>query len=170
MDKEILKIISYLNILELPNDKPITVDLVNEAYRKLSHIYHPDVANARYKDGKKFVELKDAHDYLIENIDYVNGLIRNSFSSNGNQSRYSTNDAAYEKWKQEQEFQRRRQEEENRKRQEEERIRKEQEAARRREEARKREEERKRQEELRKERERQEKIKQKKLYETRFIT
>lgn len=124
--------------------------MVNELYRKLSHIYHPDVANARYKDGKKFVELKDAHDYLIENIDYVNGLIRNSFSSNGNQSRYSTNDAAYEKWKQEQEFQRRRQEEENRRRQEEEGIWREQEAARRREEARKREEERKRQEDLRK--------------------
>lgn len=170
MDKEILKIISYLNILELPNDNLITSDQVNEAYRKLSHIYHPDVANARYKDGKKFVELKDAHDYLIDNIDYVNNLIKNSFSLSSGQSRYSTSDAAYEKWKQEQEFQRRRQEEENRRRQEEERIRKQQEEARRREEARKREEERKRQEELRKEKERQEKIKQKKLYDARKVS
>ena len=134
-----VKIISYLNILELATDKPISEEIVKEAYRKLAQIYHPDVANARYKDGKKFIQLKEARDFLIDNIDSVNSLIRNGFSSSSS-SAYSRSNDAYERWKQEEEFKRRKAEED--------RIKKEQEEA-----------EKRRQEEIRKRKEAEEKKK-----------
>lgn len=129
MDKEILKIISYLNIIELPNDKPISTDIVNESYRKLSHIYHPDVANARYKDGKKFVELKEAREYLLKNLSYINDLIRNGFSNSSSKSSSSNNNQEdYYRQKQREEENRRKKEEDDIRRQEKEKNRKEQEA------------------------------------------
>ncbi|MBO7078947.1 MAG: InlB B-repeat-containing protein, partial [Bacilli bacterium] len=112
MNNEIIKIISYLNILELPTDSPIDEYSVKSAYRKLSQVYHPDTANKRYADGEKFKELKIAEEYLLNNMAYVNSLIRNGFSQSNS---YSTSNDAYERWKQEQEFQRRQKEEETRK-------------------------------------------------------
>lgn len=147
MNNDILKIISYLNLLELPIDKPITQDAVIDAYRKLSKIYHPDVANSRYKDGKKFIELQEAKDYLLNNLSYVNNLISSGFSS----FTKNNNDDAYERWKQEEDFKKRREEEEILRKQKEEEERRRQEAERRKkeEELRKRQEaERRRQEEI----------------------
>ena len=133
MENDNVKIISYLNILELPIDQPINAEIVNGAYRKLSKIYHPDVANDRYKDGKKFIELQNARDYLIANVDIVNSAISNGFSSS-----FSTSDAAYEHWKQEQEFKRRQQEEQEKKRRAEEAERRRREQERRKQEEQKR--------------------------------
>ena len=101
MNNEIVKIISYLNILELPVNTLISKESIMIAYRKLAHIYHPDVANARYKDGKKFKELLEAKDYLLNNIDYVNTFIRNGFSFTDSRT---NNNYDYEKWKHEEEF------------------------------------------------------------------
>ena len=130
MNDDYIQIISYLNIMELPLDAPINEDIVNNAYRKLVKIYHPDVANDRYKDGIKFIELKKAREYLLNNITYVNSVIKSGFSKSNS---YSTSDYAYEKWKQEQEFQRRKKEEEEKRRREEESRRKTEEERRKRE-------------------------------------
>lgn len=135
MNDDYIQIISYLNIMELPLDAPINEDIVNNAYRKLVKIYHPDVANDRYKDGIKFIELKKAREYLLNNITYVNSVIKSGFSKSNS---YSTSDYAYEKWKQEQEFQRRKKEEEEKRRREEESRRKTEEERRKREEEQKR--------------------------------
>lgn len=139
-----IQIISYLNLLELPTNKPITEEDVQSSYRKLSKIYHPDVANDRYKDGKKFIQLQEAREYLISNISEVNSLIRNGFSSSSSTS-YSTSNEAYERWKQEQEFQRRQKAEEEARRKAEEAERK------------RKEEEKRKQEELRRQKEAEEK-------------
>lgn len=142
MDNEVLKIISYLTLLELDIKTQISKEMVIDAYRKLAQIYHPDVANSRYKDGKKFIELQEAKDYLINNMSYVNSLIRTGFSSATTNTK-SSNDYAYEKWKQEEEFRRRQQEEERlrKQREEEEKRRKEAEEKRRREEEQRRQQE-----------------------------
>lgn len=132
MNDEIIKIISYLNIMELTINSPISEVVVKDAYKKLAQIYHPDVAKERYKDGKKFIELQNAKEYLLNNISYVNSLIRNGFSQS---SSYSTSNDAYERWKQEQEFQRRQKEEEEKKKAAEEAERKRQEELRRKQEA-----------------------------------
>ena len=65
-------IVKYLTLLELPLDKFLTIEKVKENYRKLSHVYHPDAANERYKDGKKFIELKEAYEYVINHINEIN--------------------------------------------------------------------------------------------------
>lgn len=140
MNNDFVKVISYLNILELPIDSEISKEIVVNAYRKLVQIYHPDVANNRYKDGKKFIELQKAKDYLINNITSVNILIMTGFSS---VSSKPYNDYVYEKWKQEEEFKRRKAEEDKIKREREEAERKRHEEIRRKREA----EEKKRREE-----------------------
>lgn len=121
MDNEVLKIISYLTLLELDIKTQISKEMVIDAYRKLAQIYHPDVANSRYKDGKKFIELQEAKDYLINNMSYVNSLIRTGFSSATTNTK-SSNDYAYEKWKQEEDRLRKQREEEEKKRKETEEI------------------------------------------------
>ena len=72
-------VVRYVQLLELNHDNDITVDDVEDSYRALSKIYHPDIANKRYSDGKKFMELKEARDYLIEYIDDVNVLAKKYF-------------------------------------------------------------------------------------------
>ena len=72
---DVYKAIRYIQLLELNDDEDITIEDVNNAYRQLSKIYHPDIANSRYGDGKKFVELQEAKDYLLENIEEVKHLV-----------------------------------------------------------------------------------------------
>lgn len=81
MQTEIIKIISYLNLLELPLDRRITKEDVEKQYRILAHVYHPDVSSKHYNSGAKFIKLKEAHDFIIDNIDYINFLIENNFST-----------------------------------------------------------------------------------------
>lgn len=75
----VAKAIRYIQLLELNEDEDITIDDIKDSYRQLSKIYHPDIANKRYTDGKKFTELKDAHDYLIEYIDDIKNMVLKYF-------------------------------------------------------------------------------------------
>ena len=81
-------IIKMLVLLELSTDEPYSEQDVSTNYRKLSKIYHPDVANERYKDGSKFKELLEAKDYLLANVTHVNSLIKNGFNSSSRSSTY----------------------------------------------------------------------------------
>lgn len=128
-NNEVIIIIQYLTLLELDIDKTITHQNIQSQFRKLSHIYHPDIANERYSDGKKFIELQQAKEYLISNIEYVNIMIRNGFRTNYDikdelrkQREETARKEAERKAKEEAE---RKAAEEARKRAEEERIRKE---------------------------------------------
>lgn len=67
-------VVRYIQLLELNEDTDITEEDVISSYKALSKIYHPDIANSRYKDGKKFNELKKARDYLLEYIEDVNSI------------------------------------------------------------------------------------------------
>jgi uncharacterized metal-binding protein YceD (DUF177 family)/uncharacterized protein YktA (UPF0223 family) len=78
---DLIKVISYLTLLELSTDLKINEEQVKTAYRQLSKIYHPDLSNEKYKDGKKFIQLQEAKDYLINNLAYVNRLIASNFST-----------------------------------------------------------------------------------------
>ena len=128
-NNEVIIIIQYLTLLELDIDKTITHQNIQSQFRKLSHIYHPDIANERYSDGKKFIELQQAKEYLISNIEYLNIMIRNGFRTNYDikdelrkQREETARKEAERKAKEEAE---RKAAEEARKRAEEERIRKE---------------------------------------------
>ena len=89
MNNEV-KIISMLTLLELPLDSEVSPNDINDQYKKLVKVYHPDVANNRYKDGKKFIELQHAKDYLLQNINEVNRtILRGFFSSNSSNSYYN---------------------------------------------------------------------------------
>ena len=85
-------IIQYLTILELPLDKPITEQDVKSQYRKLVHVYHPDASVDVYQDGERFKLLQKAYEYLKEDLDYVNSLIRNNFQNNAS---YNSNSYGY---------------------------------------------------------------------------
>lgn len=73
---DIFKTIRYIQLLELNEDEDITIEDLKKNYRQLSQIYHPDIANSRYSDGKKFMELKKAYDYLLENIYEINKVVK----------------------------------------------------------------------------------------------
>ena len=135
---DLIKVISYLTLLELSTDSKITEEQVKTAYRRLSKIYHPDLSNERYKDGKKFIQLQEVKDYLINNLSYVNRLIASNFSTGFS---HTSNNYDYEAKQREEAARRAREEAARRQREAEERERK------RREEERQREEERRRQEE-----------------------
>lgn len=139
MNNDTVKVIQILTILELPLNQTVTLEIVNSQYKKLAKIYHPDVANSRYRDGAKFKELKVAQEYLLANINYVNRLIASGFSSSSSNSFSRTSNYYEEQKKQDEERRRqeelRKQEEQRKRREEAERKRREEEERRRREEA-----------------------------------
>lgn len=92
-------VIQYLTILELSLDNSISRDIIKTQYRKLVHVYHPDASVDVYHDGERFKLLQKAYEYLSEDIEYVNSLIRNNFS---NGSFYSNSSIHRESPKQEQ--------------------------------------------------------------------
>lgn len=79
MKKESIRIIKMLTLLELPLDKTISITTINQNYRKLAKIYHPDLSNTRYTDGAKFIDLKEAQEYLTSNLTIVNKMISMEF-------------------------------------------------------------------------------------------
>ena len=107
MEISIVNTIKCLTLLEFPTNQAITVEAVRSQYRKISHVYHPDVSNARYKDGERFKELNAAQEYLIENIEIVNKQIAANFASS---SQRSTNSGQSSNYARQQEDARRREE------------------------------------------------------------
>lgn len=79
MEVTVRNTVRYLTLMELPDDVLITPQMVHAQYRRMCFVYHPDNAIERYRDGEKFLELKLAEEYLIENIDAVNRQIRSGF-------------------------------------------------------------------------------------------
>ena len=77
MNIDIQLAVDNLTILELPFNERLTIAIVKENYQRLSHIYHPDTAKEKYQDGRKFIELKNAYDFVTDNIDKINKAIRN---------------------------------------------------------------------------------------------
>ncbi len=149
------KIKKYLDILGIPYDSDFSVGDIQSLYRAKSKILHPDAQKVKNANAK-FIELKEAADYLEKNINEVKKAIRQNmayFQRNSNQResyQYYENIRREEERKaeqQRQEAERRRQEELKR-----------QAEQKRQEELRKQEEERRRQEELKRQ---QEKKKQK---------
>lgn len=108
-NNEMMKIMKYLILLELENKNKIDEQMIQKSFRELSFIYHPDMAEERYKDGKRFVELQQAREYLISNISYVNNILSGG-TTNTPYSSYSSYSYSEE---------RRRKEEETRKKTEE---------------------------------------------------
>ena len=80
-NNEKTKIMKYLTLLELDNENKVDEQLIQKKFRELSFTYHPDLADEKYKDGKRFVELQEAREYLISNITYVNKILFNKTSN-----------------------------------------------------------------------------------------
>jgi|GEM_PF-4896870 len=84
MDKR--KVIKFLTLLELPLENHISPEQVSNSYRKLCQVFHPDVAHKRYADGKKFIELTEAYNFVSNNIGVINYLIKTGFSESSRHS------------------------------------------------------------------------------------
>lgn len=69
-NNELSKIKKYLNIIGLPYDSNFSIDDIQTLYRAKAKILHPD---ARKVDNahEKFIELKNAKDYLEQNYENV---------------------------------------------------------------------------------------------------
>ena len=63
LNSDIKKINECISVLEIHNSNELALDDIKRHYRKLVHKYHPDSAEEQYRDGKKFIELKDAYDW-----------------------------------------------------------------------------------------------------------
>ena len=87
IDKKI--VIKYLTVLELPLDEQITEDMIRKNFRTLSKIYHPDTSSEVFKDGQKFLLLKDATDFLIQNLAEINFLILHNFDFSNDYNEYT---------------------------------------------------------------------------------
>lgn len=66
------KLKKYLSIMELESTANLTPDIIKLSYRKLSRKYHPDQAAPQYRDGKQFILLTEAKDYLLANLSFLN--------------------------------------------------------------------------------------------------
>ena len=75
------KTIKYLKVLGLSTTGPVDENEIKKAFRNKAKIYHPDTCEVRYKDGKMFILIQEAKDYLLENLDYINN---SNYSQNKN--------------------------------------------------------------------------------------
>ena len=66
------KLKKYLSIMELDHTANLTPNIIKLRYRKLSKKYHPDQAAPQYRDGKQFILLTEAKDYLLANLSSLN--------------------------------------------------------------------------------------------------
>ncbi|PKL01062.1 MAG: hypothetical protein CVV56_02075 [Tenericutes bacterium HGW-Tenericutes-1] len=95
---EIKMIKKYLDILGIPYDVDFTMDDIRSSYKTRSKFFHPDFGKV-VDSEKKFIELKRAEEFLLDNYDevkqyilrnkssFVNGFTSNeSFSSSSNYS------------------------------------------------------------------------------------
>lgn len=76
MSLDIKKAISSLTLLDLAEAVRITPEIVQAQYRKYSKLYHPDTSPDMFKDGRKFNQLSDAKEFLIQNLDGVNDYLQ----------------------------------------------------------------------------------------------
>ena len=68
----------YLKILNLVDKTNISKSDIDDSYKSLSKKFHPDTTSmAEAKDGHLFILLKEARDYVINNLDYVNEYLYN---------------------------------------------------------------------------------------------
>ena len=66
----------YYKILEFQLDSVLTEELIKSQYRKVVKKYHPDTCAEEYKDGKDFLLLKEAYDFLLQNFESLNLVMR----------------------------------------------------------------------------------------------
>lgn len=81
-------LLEKIKLLEINKDiDDISLKFLKKKYRELAKKYHPDTSE--YKDGKKFVELEAAYDFLVKNIDVLKKFITNKSSDSGNEKTVS---------------------------------------------------------------------------------
>ena len=89
---DVKSIIVHLAELELLDENTITEEIIRSQFRKLTKVYHPDVAPQAFKDGKKFRKIKEANDYLVSHIDDANIYLHNgSMRAGSNQPQQEAN-------------------------------------------------------------------------------
>lgn len=70
-----MKIEKALKILELSNKEELSKDIIKKNYYRMSKRYHPDLTEEKYKDGKMFIRVKVANEFLNKNLKLVNQYI-----------------------------------------------------------------------------------------------
>ena len=66
-----------LKILAIPNDSEFTVNDIENHYRMLSKMYHPDMKKVKNSD-ERFIKIKEARDFLVDNFDVIKLTIKES--------------------------------------------------------------------------------------------
>jgi len=107
-----------LDILGIPSDVNFTKNDIISSYKHRSKFYHPDM-NKVSDAHKKFIKLKDAYDFLINDFDWIKASIKNNpsfFNESQNESNHSNQDDHHKETTYENDF--KRQQDEKRRREE----------------------------------------------------
>lgn len=89
------KVLQYLEIMSIKPDHNIELDELKKEYLRLAKVYHPDTCALEFKDGVMFSKMKEAYEYLKENINIVNNVIYNILNPNNKKyTYYNPNDYA----------------------------------------------------------------------------
>lgn len=76
MNKNYENIKKYIELLELPQEEQLNLEIIKNQYRLLYKKYHPEFTESKeFIDEKKLKEITEAYLYLKDNIDYVNNLL-----------------------------------------------------------------------------------------------
>lgn len=83
------KTVNYLKLLGFNELSTIDEKTLKQAYLKNAKIYHPDTCqNESYKDGKMFSAIKEAYDFLSNDINRTNETINNILNPNNKTYNY----------------------------------------------------------------------------------
>lgn len=64
-----------INLYDLQSNKDYDDDYIKSRYYMLSKVYHPDVCDEKYRDGKMFQLCSSGKDFLIDNKDVVKSYL-----------------------------------------------------------------------------------------------
>ena len=67
-------IFEYLNVLAIPKDSDFTVNDIENHYRMLSKMYHPDMKKVKNSD-QRFIQVKEARDFLVDNFEEIKSTL-----------------------------------------------------------------------------------------------
>ena len=89
-------VIKYMTVLEIYDETEISEELLKAQFRKLTKIYHPDATKVdAYKDGDKYIRIKEAYEYLQKNIEEVNDYLNpNAYKRQQSNSQQQSSQAA----------------------------------------------------------------------------
>lgn len=67
-------IFNYLSVLAIPTDSDFSINDIENHYRMLSKMYHPDMKKV-HNSNERFILIKEARDFLVNNFVEIKQII-----------------------------------------------------------------------------------------------